>query len=99
MSHRTVCRSAERIFASRGWLDLLCLITISNWTLVRTMMIRIAHFALLSTLLALTLASAQTAPAKPPLRVSIVGLVHGHVHGFLPQSLHSPEIEIVGIAE
>jgi predicted dehydrogenase len=33
------------------------------------------------------------------LRVGIVGLVHGHVKGFLEQSLHSPEIEIVGIAE
>ena len=37
--------------------------------------------------------------AAKPLRVGIVGLVHGHVHGFLDQSLHSPEIEIVGIAE
>jgi len=33
------------------------------------------------------------------LRVGIVGLVHGHVHGFLEQNRHSPEIEIVGIAE
>jgi Predicted dehydrogenases and related proteins len=33
------------------------------------------------------------------LRVGIVGLVHGHVHGFLDQSRHSSEIEIVGIAE
>ncbi len=30
---------------------------------------------------------------------AIVGLVHGHVHGFLGQSRHSPLIEIVGIAE
>jgi predicted dehydrogenase len=37
--------------------------------------------------------------SRPPLRVGIVGLVHGHVHGFLDQSRHSPEIEIVGIAE
>jgi len=37
--------------------------------------------------------------ARTPLRVAIVGLVHGHVHGFLQQSLHSPEIEIVGVAE
>jgi len=62
-------------------------------------MTRMMPLALLSTLLALTFASAQTSPAKPPLRVGIVGLMHGHVHGFLPQSLHSPEIEIVGIAE
>ena len=34
-----------------------------------------------------------------PLRVGIVGLVHGHVQGFFDNSLHSPEIEIVGIAE
>src|SRR6202050_1869320 len=46
------------------------------------------------------LLSAQAAsPPRPPLRVGIVGLVHGHVHGFLEQSRHSPEIEIVGIAE
>ena len=37
--------------------------------------------------------------AHPPLRVGIVGLVHGHVHGFLGQSRNSPTIEIVGIAE
>jgi len=38
-------------------------------------------------------------PTPPPLRVGIVGLVHGHVHGFLDQSRHSTEIEIVGVAE
>ena len=35
----------------------------------------------------------------PPLRVGIVGLVHGHVHGFFEQSRHSAEIEIVGVVE
>jgi len=50
--------------------------------------------------LLLTLAmSFAASPAQPPLRVGIVGLVHGHVHGFLDQSRHSPEIEIVGVAE
>jgi predicted dehydrogenase len=39
------------------------------------------------------------AEAHAPLRVGIVGLVHGHVTGFLQQSLHNPEIELVGIAE
>ncbi len=53
---------------------------------------------LLSTLLASASAHSQT-PAGPPLRVGIVGLVHGHVDGFLQQSLHSPEIAVVGIAE
>jgi glucose-fructose oxidoreductase len=36
---------------------------------------------------------------RAPLRVAIVGLVHGHVKGFLDHSLHNPETEIVGIAE
>jgi predicted dehydrogenase len=39
------------------------------------------------------------AQSVPPLRVAIVGLVHGHVHGFLGQYRHSPEIEIVAVAE
>jgi glucose-fructose oxidoreductase len=44
---------------------------------------------------------AQSAPTKTimPLRVVIVGLVHGHVEGFFQQSLHNPQIEIVGIVE
>jgi predicted dehydrogenase len=64
-------------------------------------MIRSIPLALLSTLFAATLSSGQASPAqtRPPLRVGIAGLVHGHVHGFLDQSLHSPEIQIVGIAE
>ncbi|MGB8988653.1 MAG: Gfo/Idh/MocA family oxidoreductase [Candidatus Sulfotelmatobacter sp.] len=43
----------------------------------------------------------QSKPAenRPPLRVGIVGLVHGHVQGFFERSLHDPAIEIVGIAE
>ncbi len=43
----------------------------------------------------------QNAPrdTRPPLRVAIVGLVHGHVQGFFEHSLHNPEIEIVAIAE
>ena len=39
------------------------------------------------------------ASGHPPLRVGIVGLVHGHVHGFFQQSRNSPAIAIVGIAE
>jgi glucose-fructose oxidoreductase len=46
-------------------------------------------------------APGQIIPAqnRTPLRVAIVGLVHGHVQGFLDHSLHNPAIEIVGIAE
>jgi predicted dehydrogenase len=64
-------------------------------------LIRVTLFAILTALSMSTAASSQSspAPAHSPLRVGIVGLVHGHVHGFLDHSLHSPEIEIVGITE
>ena len=61
-------------------------------------MVRISRLALLSLLVA-TVSFGQGSAAHPPLRVGLVGLVHGHVHGFMGASLHSPEIEIVGIAE
>lgn len=61
-------------------------------------MLRIARSAVVILLLTvMAIAQAQTSHA--PLRVGIVGLVHGHVHGFLEQSRHNPEIDIVGIAE
>ncbi len=44
-------------------------------------------------------AFAQTPQSHPPLRVAIVGLVHGHVHGFLSSYQHRPEIEIVAVVE
>ena len=62
-------------------------------------MLRIISLGLLSLLLLQGIAGAQNVNGGNPLRVAIVGLVHGHVHGFLEQSRHSPEITIVGIAE
>jgi predicted dehydrogenase len=63
-------------------------------------MLQIVRLALLSTLISATFSFGQTAQSPHvPLRVGIVGLVHGHVHGFLDSSRHSPEIEIVGVAE
>jgi predicted dehydrogenase len=54
-------------------------------------------------LLALTLVPALAAPAQTPaqtpLRVSIVGLVHGHVGGFLHDLPSHPNITLVGISE
>src|SRR5258708_4639198 len=38
-------------------------------------------------------------PNPAPLKVVIIGLVHGHVEGFLQQSLHRQGIQLVGIAE
>jgi predicted dehydrogenase len=55
--------------------------------------------SILTCCIASVLCSAQNTTAHPPLRVGIVGLVHGHVHGFLDHSRRSPEIDIVGIAE
>jgi predicted dehydrogenase len=64
-------------------------------------MFRIKILLLLPMLFAAAPSYCQSTPAPThaPLRVGIVGLVHGHVHGFLDQSRHSPEIEIVGVAE
>jgi glucose-fructose oxidoreductase len=57
--------------------------------------------SLLIFLLMVTSAPAQARPPKnaAPLKVVIIGLVHGHVEGFLEQSLRRPDIQIVGIAE
>lgn len=38
-------------------------------------------------------------PGASPLRVAIVGLVHGHIAGFLSSALKRTDIQIVGIAE
>ncbi|WP_261368393.1 Gfo/Idh/MocA family protein [Limnoglobus roseus] len=37
--------------------------------------------------------------ADPPLRVAVVGLVHGHVSGFLQANRKRKDIEIVGVAD
>lgn len=42
---------------------------------------------------------AQSQPSTKPLKVAIVGLVHGHVAGFLGPALKRNDIQIVGIAE
>ena len=51
------------------------------------------------TVLALPLARASQNPSTTPLRVAIIGLVHGHVAGFLGPALKRSDIQIVGIAE
>jgi scyllo-inositol 2-dehydrogenase (NADP+) len=59
-----------------------------------------ARFALSFCVLLLSLPMfAQGSQSHAPLRVAIVGLVHGHVHGFLSQYQRSPEIEIISIVE
>ena len=56
---------------------------------------RIVLLGLLVTLPGTLLAQAQPAP----LRVAIVGLVHGHVGGFLEALPRHKDVELVGIAE
>jgi glucose-fructose oxidoreductase len=51
------------------------------------------------TLPALTMAQSPAQPSGKPLRVAIVGLVHGHVAGFLGPALKRSDIQIVGIVE
>ena len=59
-----------------------------------------AAFAIFSASTASGQQSSQSAvPSTAPLRVGIVGLVHGHVGGFLQQNQHRADIQIVGVAE
>jgi len=51
------------------------------------------------TLTAYSYGQAPPGHSSAPLRVGIVGLVHGHVQGFFDHSLQNPVIEIVGISE
>jgi glucose-fructose oxidoreductase len=44
-------------------------------------------------------AKGAAAQANAPVRVAIVGLVHGHVQGFLHNLSAHPEVQLVGIAE
>lgn len=62
-------------------------------------MLRIVPSAVIVMFLLTCMSIGQSQAAHPPLRVAIVGLVHGHVHGFLEQWRDSPEIDIVGVAE
>jgi predicted dehydrogenase len=50
-------------------------------------------------LLITSLAVAQPLPAVEPLRLGMVGLVHGHASGFLSRYLGRTEVRLVGIAE
>jgi predicted dehydrogenase len=44
-------------------------------------------------------AGAAAQNGKDPARIGIVGLVHSHVHGFLPRALSDTNVQIVGIVE
>ncbi len=42
---------------------------------------------------------AISAYAAPPFKIAVIGLTHGHVHGFFSSALKRDDIQIVGIAE
>ena len=48
---------------------------------------------------AMAIAESSPQSAGKPLRVAIVGLVHGHVAGFLRSALKRSDVQVVGIAE
>jgi predicted dehydrogenase len=58
---------------------------------------RLVSVLLLTAALLTTMAKAQE--SKSPLRLAIVGLVHGHVPGFIEGSLSQPDIRLVAIVE
>ncbi len=67
----------------------------SAFRLVRISLSRIFLLGLLATLPCTLFA--QTQPA--PLRVAVIGLVHGHVEGFLSSLPQHKNVELVGIAD
>jgi glucose-fructose oxidoreductase len=62
----------------------------------------ILYFALILLVVSAATISAQgqnNPESQTPVRVAVVGLVHGHVAGFLPALKSHPEIQLVGIEE
>ena len=53
----------------------------------------------LTLLVIFCLLASSFSAAQTPLRVAVAGLVHGHVEGFFENSLHRPDIQLVGIAD
>jgi len=76
--------------------SVLVLFPVGGGAMIRDLSIYSATLALLLTT---QICDAQEATSAAPLRVAVAGLVHGHVAGFLTQSLHRPDIQLVGIAE
>jgi predicted dehydrogenase len=65
-----------------------------------TPMIRFRSALVLTSLFAANLIASSNATAQtPPIRVAVVGLVHGHIQGFLHNLPSHPEIQLVGISE
>ena len=50
-------------------------------------------------LLTATLPAVAGEPAAAPVRLAIIGLVHDHVRGFIPEAIKRSDIQLVGIVE
>lgn len=59
---------------------------------------KIIFACLLSIFGSLALLAADEAN-KPPVRLAVMGLVHGHVGTFIPSALNNAEVQLVGIVE
>ena len=80
-------------------MGILTTITISAEELVRFKLLLVAVPALMSMLMCSALFGQEQSTDKPPLRVGIVGLVHGHILGFLNNYKTRHDFQIVGVAE
>src|SRR5258708_35801161 len=60
---------------------------------------RLRSLALSLPLLLMTGPPAQAAGEPRPLRIAIVGLVHGHVRGFLDRIRDRPDVELVALVD
>src|SRR5258706_13980494 len=54
---------------------------------------------LLLSLLLMAVAPAHAAGEPRPLRIAVVGLVHGHVRGFLDRIRDRPDVELVALVD
>lgn len=57
------------------------------------------RFSIVSAVILLITAVSSAQPTPPPLRVAVVGLVHGHVEGFLQHILGRTDVQIVGVSD
>ncbi|MEI6194599.1 MAG: Gfo/Idh/MocA family oxidoreductase [Verrucomicrobiota bacterium] len=54
---------------------------------------------LLCSLVGLAAPPAEAEADSPPVRLAVIGLVHGHVGTFIPNALNNPAVQLVGIVE
>jgi predicted dehydrogenase len=60
---------------------------------------RVARGAACFALLMMAVPSWAAPPARPPVRLAVVGLVHGHVRGFLDRLRGRTDVQLVGLVD